>query len=99
MPFRLRKLCSSIEDHEAIGYDPLDLDLFDRYLSRLPGVEISRHGPVLTALFEDYGVVVRLISSGKALIQANLRKDAEHVCSVLNKVADERSEKSALCSK
>ena len=96
MPFRLRKLCSSIEDYEANGCGPLDLDMFDRHLSCLPGVEVSRQGPVLTALFEDEGVVVRLFSSGKALIQASLRGDAEHVCSILNKVADESSRLSAL---
>lgn len=88
MPFKLRKLCSSIEDYEANGCGPLDLDIVDQHLSCMPGVEVSRHGPVLTALFEDEGVVVRLFSSGKALIQASSRGDAEHICSILNRVAN-----------
>jgi hypothetical protein len=96
MSFKLRKLCSSIEDYEANGHGPLDLDTFDRYLSCMPGVEISRHGPVLTALFEDEGVVLRLFSSGKALIQASSRGDAERICSKLNGVADRATEEECL---
>lgn len=84
--FKLRKLCSSAEEYEANAIGPLDLDQFTLYLSRLPGVETSRYGPILTALFEDEGVVVRLYKNGKASFQAGLREDAEHVCSILSEI-------------
>ena len=64
----------------------LDLDRFSLRLINRPWVELSRHESILTILFEDEEVVVRLFSSGKALIQANQRKDAEKVCSILTEI-------------
>lgn len=95
MTFKLRKLCSSAEEYEANASGPLDLDQFTMRLSRRPGVEISRCGPILTILFEDEGVVVRLYSSGKALIQAGLREDAELVCAILDEASIDNAEKKA----
>ena len=82
--FKLRKLCSSAEEYRPTRW-PTDLDQFTLYL-RLPGVETSRYGPILTALFENEGVVVRLYKNGKASFQAGLREDAEHVCSILSEI-------------
>jgi len=81
--FKLRKLCSSTEEYEANASGPLDLDLLAQRLSERPGVEVSRRDAILTILFEDDGVVVRVYSCGKALIQAGLREDAEHVCLIM----------------
>lgn len=83
MTFNLRKLCSSAEEYEANASGLLDLDMLASRLLGRHSVEISRSGPILTILFEDEGVVVRLSSSGKAIIQASMRNDAERVCSIL----------------
>jgi hypothetical protein len=88
MAFKLRKLCSSTEEYEANECGPLDLDLFTLHLSQRPGVELSRYETILTILFEEEGVVVRLFSNGKALIQAGFRDDAERVCSILTEVSN-----------
>lgn len=87
MIFKIRKLCSATEEYEAHAGGPLDLDPLARILSERPGVELSRYESILTILFEDEGVVVRLFSSGKALILANQRQDAEKVCSILTEMS------------
>jgi hypothetical protein len=87
MTFKLRKLCSSMEEYEANECGPLDLDQYALLLSHRPGVEHSRCGSILTVLFENEGVVVRLFSNGRALIQAGFREDAERICSILTEVS------------
>ncbi|GEM_PF-1624895 len=94
--FKLRKLCSSVEEYEAIAGGPLDLDRLALRLSELPGVEVSNQDTILTALFEDEGVVVRLFPDGRALVQAGLRENAERVCLLLSEAsADEEASDSA----
>ena len=83
MRFTIRKLCSSIEEYEAMADESIDLDSLSLSLSNRPGICVAFSTHVLTILFEDEGVVVKLYASGKALVQANLKKDVELVCSVL----------------
>ncbi|MBI0583201.1 MAG: hypothetical protein ISF22_03135 [Methanomassiliicoccus sp.] len=87
MVFKIRKLCSSTEEYEANSDSPVNLYQMGERLSNHPGVELSRCGAILTILFEDEGVVVRLFASGKALIQANMRRDAEKVCIILTEAS------------
>lgn len=88
MVFKIRKLCSSTEEYEANADGPVDIDAMSERLSIRPGIETSRSDSILTALFEDEGIVVRVFPSGRALIQANQRKDAERVCSILSKSSE-----------
>jgi hypothetical protein len=81
--FKLRKLCSSIEEYEANASGRPDLDLLAQRLSDRPGIELFRHGSVLTILFEHEGVTVRLFADGRALVQAGLRENAEQACKIL----------------
>ncbi len=81
MIFKLRKLCSSAEEYEAMADSTIDLDSLSVSLSHHPNIEVALCPPVLTILFEDEGVVVKLYPSGKALVQASLRENAEHACS------------------
>jgi TATA-box binding protein (TBP) (component of TFIID and TFIIIB) len=89
MKFRIRKLCSTTEEYEAMTDGPLDLDSLSVALTKHPGIEVGSCPPVLNILFEDKGVVVRLYSSGKALIQANMKEDVEHACSILAQAMEE----------
>jgi hypothetical protein len=90
--FKLRKLCSSTEEYEANAGGPIDLELLALRLHSIPGVELSAQERVLTVLFEDQGVAVRLFPDGRALVQAGLREDAELVCSMLSRaLADHRA--------
>lgn len=89
MTFKIRKLCSSLEEYEAHSDCPIDIDQMEEHLSGRSGVELARHGTILTILFEDEGVVVRLFSSGKAFIQAGFRKDAEAICLILTETSSE----------
>jgi ribonuclease HIII len=84
MKFRIRKLCSATEEYEAMTNGPLDLDSLIVALSKHPGIEVAFCPPILNILFEDEGVVIKMYNSGKALIQANTKEDAEYVCSVLS---------------
>lgn len=88
MRFRIRKLCSATGEYEAMTDGPLDLDSLNATLSKHPGIEVASCPPFLNILLEDEGVVVKLYSSGKALIQANTKEDAEQACCVLAKVID-----------
>ncbi len=89
MKFRIRKLCSTTEEYEAMTDGPLDLDSLIAVLSKRPGIEVAFSPPALNILFEDEGVVIKLYSSGRALIQANTRKDVDDVCSRLVLVIEE----------
>jgi hypothetical protein len=89
MRFWIRKLCSGIEEYEAMTDGPLDLDSLKVALSKHSGIEASPCPPVLNILFEDEGVVVRIHPSGKAFIQASMKKDVEKVCSILARVIEE----------
>jgi hypothetical protein len=66
-----------------------DLDSLSVALSKQPGIEITFSTAVLNILFEEKGVVVKLYSSGKALIQASMKGEAEWACSVLAQVIEE----------
>lgn len=92
MKFRIRKLCSAIDEYEAMTDGPLDLDSLNAALSKHPGIEVSFCPPVLNILFEDEGVVIKMYSSGKALIQANTKEEVEHVCSILAQVIEESND-------
>jgi ribonuclease HIII len=89
MKFKIRKLCSSTEEFEAMADHPIDLDSLYGALSKYPGIDIAFCPPVLTILFEDQGVVVKLYSSGMALIQANMREEVEHACLILAEIIQE----------
>lgn len=86
MNFKIRKLCSSTEEFEAMSDCPIDLDSMGTALSKHPGINVACSPYFLSILFEDEGVVVKLYSSGKALIQSNTKEDVEHACSVLAQV-------------
>jgi hypothetical protein len=81
--FKLRKLCSSIEEYEANADGPLDLDFLTKHFSDRPGIELFWHSSILTILFEDDGVTVRLYPEGRALVHAGLRENAERACRML----------------
>jgi hypothetical protein len=81
--FKLRKLCSSIEEYEANANGRVDLDLLAQRLSDRPGIELFWHGSILTILFEDDGVTARLYPEGRALVHAGLRENAERACIIL----------------
>jgi len=87
MRFTLRKLCSSVEEYEANADSTIQLYSIENYLTRSPGIEVARSGPFLTILFEDLGVVIKLFSSGRALVQASQREDAERACAILAEAA------------
>jgi hypothetical protein len=88
MKFRIRKLCSATEEYEAMTDGPLDLSSLYITLSRHPGIHVASCPPFLNILLEDEGAVIKLYSSGKALIQANTKEDAEQACSVLAKIIE-----------
>jgi hypothetical protein len=89
MKFRIRKLCSATGEYEAMTDGPLDLDSLNVALSKRLGIEVAACPPFLSILLEDDGVVVKLYSSGKALITANTKEDVDHACSVLAQVIQE----------
>lgn len=88
MKFRIRKLCSATEEYEGMTDGPLDLDSLNVALCMHPGIDVASCPPFLNILLEDQGVVVKLYSSGKALIQANTKGDAEQACCLLVKVIE-----------
>jgi hypothetical protein len=49
----------------------------------LPRDRAIHSGPFLTILFEELGVVIRLHSSGRGLVQVDLREEAEKACAIL----------------
>jgi hypothetical protein len=87
MKFKLRKLCSSTEDYELNAESSIDLDLIATNLSFYQGIEVVQSGPFLTILFEDLKVVIKLFPSGRGVVQANLREEAEQACQILSEVA------------
>jgi len=92
LKFKIRKLCSATEEYEAMADCPIDLDILNVALSKHPGIAVSLSPPVLNILFEDERVVVKLYSSGKALIQANMKGEVEQACSVLVQVIEESND-------
>jgi TATA-box binding protein (TBP) (component of TFIID and TFIIIB) len=92
MKFRIRKLCSATEEYEAMTDSPIDLDSLNAALSKLPGTEVTFCPPFLNILFEDEGVVVKLYSSGKALITANTKENVENACSGLARAIEESND-------
>jgi ribonuclease HIII len=89
MKFRIRKLCSATEEYEVMTEGPIDLDQLTIALSRLPCIEVASCPPFLNILFEDEGVIIKMYSSGRALIQANTKEEVEQVCSVLAMIIEE----------
>jgi hypothetical protein len=81
--FSIRKLCSSTEEFEGMADCPIDLESLGVVLSKHPDIDVAFNQPVLQILLEDEGVVIKLYSSGKALIQANMKEDAERACLML----------------
>lgn len=92
MEFRIRKLCSATEEYEAMTDGPLDLESLSVALSKHPGIDVAPFPLFLHILLEDEGVVVKLYSSGKALIQANTKEDAEKACCVLARAIGESND-------
>jgi len=87
MKFNLRKLCSSTGEYEANADSCIDLELIVTNLSHYQGIEAIHSGPFLTILFEELGVVIRLHSSGRGLVQSDLREEAEKACAILAEAA------------
>ena len=92
MMFRIRKLCSATEEYDAMANGPINLDSLNVALSKHIGIEVVSCPPFLNILLEDQGVVVMLYSSGKALIRASTKEDAEQACRVLTKVIEENND-------
>lgn len=81
----MRKLCTDISDFEAYPSEQLHVDL-NHLATRLTeeGVsDIALKEPMLMVFFEDLKTVARVFPSGKMLIQANLKEDAERTCELV----------------
>jgi hypothetical protein len=83
MIFKIRKLCSSVDEYEAMANEYIDLDTLFASLLISPGIDVIYSPPILTILFEDDGTVFKLYPSGRALVNANFRDDVDRACSVL----------------
>ncbi|HEY3419014.1 MAG TPA: hypothetical protein VGK23_00485 [Methanomassiliicoccales archaeon] len=92
MKFRIRKLCSSTEEYEAMADGPIDLDSLSVALSKRPSINVTYSPLLLTILFEDEGVVIKLYSNGNALIYANTKRDVESACSELAQAVRESND-------
>ena len=55
MMFKIRKLCSSVDEYEVMEDESSDLDSLFARLSNSPGIDVSYSPPILTILFEDDG--------------------------------------------
>lgn len=83
--YTLRKLCTDISDFEVSPGEQVRIDL-DHLSARLmeEGVsDFTLKDPMLMILFEELGTVARVFPSGRMLIQANLREDAERTCELV----------------
>ena len=88
-PYTLRKLCSNIEEYEALPRERIniDFDLLARRLEEAGFMDVVVQGPQLTILMEEIGVVARAYSDGTLHLQASLREDCERACDMIFAIA------------
>lgn len=80
-PYIIRKLCSGIEEYEAAPIERMALNLTS-FGSRLEasGYDVVVHGPQLTILMDDIGVVAHIHPNGAMRLESCLREDIEKAC-------------------
>lgn len=93
--YTLRKLCSNIEEYEALPREriSIDFDILVRRLEEAGFMDVVIQAPQLTILMEEIGVVARVYSNGALHLQASLREDCETACDIIFAIAmDENSQ-------